>query len=131
MKIRKFCSTCCLLCLWLLLLPGISLAQNLNCEATTLDEFFDCYGGQSAFTTQSVQAVTTFIEVENALQAGNYDNAKTLIDNLFNAYPRGSSIWWNVFNDPNGANIGTPHAYYGLRMMEDIIDHGLNSIPPA
>ena len=55
--------------------------------------------------------------------------AKILVDNLFNTYPRGSSIWWNIFNDVNGANIGTPHAYYGLRMIEDIIDHGLHGNP--
>ncbi len=115
--------------LWLLVFqPSIS-AQNVLCDATTLEDFFNCYGGQSAFSTHSVAAVTTFIEADDALQAGNYAEAKTMVDNLFNTYPRGSNIWWNVFNDPNGANIGTPHAYYGLRMMEDIIDHGLNGVP--
>ena len=115
--------------LWLFLLQSAAPAQNVLCDATTLEDFFICYGGQSAFGTHSVAAVTTFIEAEDALQAGNYAQAKTMLDNLFNTYPRGSNIWWNVFNDPNGANIGTPHAYYGLRMMEDIIDYGLNSIP--
>lgn len=115
--------------LWLFLLQSAAPAQNVLCDATTLEDFFNCYGGQSAFSTHSVAAVTTFIEADNALQAGNYAQAKTMLDNLFNTYPRGSNIWWNVFNDPNGANLGTPHAYYGLRMMEDIIDHGLNGVP--
>jgi hypothetical protein len=99
------------------------------CDATNLTDFYACYGGQSAFSTHSVAAVTTFIQADNAVQAGNYAQAKTLVDNLFNTYPKGSNVWWNIFNAPNGANIGTPHAYYGLRMMEDIIDHGLNGNP--
>ncbi|MBK6995369.1 MAG: hypothetical protein IPH31_10750 [Lewinellaceae bacterium] len=115
--------------LWLFYYSPLPPAQNVLCDATTLEDFFNCYGGQSAFSTHSVAAVTTFIEADNALQAGNYAQAKTMLDNLFNTYPRGSNIWWNVFNDPNGANLGTPHAYYGLRMMEDIIDHGLNGVP--
>lgn len=112
-----------------LLCPLLAPAQNPNCEATTLDEFFACYGGQSAFSTHSIKAITTFIQSEDALKAGDYALAKTMIDDLFNTYPKGSNLWWNVFNDPNGANIGAPHAYYGLRMMEDIIDHGLHGDP--
>ncbi|MEO1652956.1 MAG: T9SS type A sorting domain-containing protein, partial [Bacteroidota bacterium] len=45
---------------------------------------------------------------------------------IHNAYPTGTNQWWNIFNDPNGANIGTPHAYYGLRMIQDIVDFQLN-----
>ncbi len=115
--------------LWLLLLPFYAAAQNVLCDATTLEEFYACYGGQSAFSTHSVAAVTTFIEADDALQAGDYAQAKIWVDNLFNTYPKGSGVWWNVFNDPNGANIGTPHAYYGLRMMEDILDYQINGDP--
>jgi hypothetical protein len=129
MNIRKFYPALAFQCLCFVLLPATSPAQNVLCDATTLDEFFDCYGGQSAFSTHSVAAVTTFIQAENALQSGDYAQAKILVDNIFNTYPRGNNIWWNVFNDPNGANVGTPHAYYGLRMLEDIIDHGLQASP--
>ena len=115
-------------CVGFFLLSFSTVAQN-PCEATTLDEFYDCYGGKSAFSVQSVSAVTTFMKADSALQSGKFAEAKTLIDNLFKTYPKGSNGWWNVFNEINGANIGTPHAYYGLRMMEDIIDHGLNGDP--
>ncbi len=115
--------------LFLFLMSLSSQAQNLLCDATTLQDFYNCYGGQSVFTPHSVAALTTFIEAENAIKAGDYGNAKKLIDNLFKTYPRGANIWWNVFNDPNGANIGTPHAYYGLRMLEDIIDYSTNGDP--
>ena len=129
MKIKKTYRTIFFPCLFLLLLPPAAPAQNLLCDAATLEDFFICYGGQGAFSTHSIAAMSTFIQADDALQAGDYAQAKTLVDNLFNTYPRGSSVWWNVFNDPNGANIGTPHAYYGLRMIEDIIDHGLNGDP--
>ena len=112
--------------LWLLLLPFYAAAQNVLCDATTLEEFYACYGGQSAFSTHSVAAVTTFIEADDALQAGDYAQAKIWVDNLFNTYPKGSGVWWNVFNDPNGAKIWTPDAYYGLCMMEDILDYQIN-----
>lgn len=111
-----------------ILCPKFSSSQ-VDCNATTLEAFFDCYGGQSAFSTHSVQALTTYIQAEDAINAGQYDVAKDLIENLFEKYPTGSDLWWQVFNAPNGANIGAPHAYYGLRMMEDIIAHGLNSDP--
>jgi hypothetical protein len=124
--IKNFHRVLVIQCLFFLLLPSPSRAQNVLCDATTLADFFDCYGGQSAFSTHSVAAVTTFIQADNALQVGDYAQAKTLVDNLFNTYPKGSNVWWNIFNDPNGANIGTPHAYYGLRMIEDIVEHGLN-----
>jgi hypothetical protein len=116
-----------ILAIWLC--PLLASAQNPNCEAKTLEAFFACYGGQSAFSTHSIKAITTFIQSEDALKAGDYVQAKKMIDDLFKTYPKGSNLWWNVFNDPNGANIGAPHAYYGLRMMEDIIDHGLHGDP--
>lgn len=129
MKITTFCRISCIHCICLFFLSLTAPAQNVLCDAETLEDFYACYGGQSAFSAHSVKAINTFIQADSALVAGNYAQAKTLLDNLFNTYPKGSNIWWNVFNDPNGANIGTPHAYYGLRMMEDIIDYGMNGTP--
>ena len=129
MNIKNLYQALAFQCLCLIALPAASPAQNVLCDAATLADFFECYGGQSAFSTHSVAAVSTFIQADDALQAGDYAQAKTLVDNLFNTYPKGSNIWWNIFNDPNGANIGTPHAYYGLRMIEDMVDHGLNGDP--
>ncbi|MBK8644888.1 MAG: hypothetical protein IPN15_22540 [Saprospiraceae bacterium] len=50
---------------------------------------------------------------------------------MYKIYPVGNNAWWNVWTAPNGANVGTPHGYYGLRMMEDIIAYGLNPNPNA
>lgn len=107
----------------------VNVQSQGNCEATTLDQFYECYGGKSAFSAHSVKALTTFIQAEDAIKAGNYSQAKVLIDDLYKIYPVGNNVWWNVWNAPNGANVGTPHGYYGLRMMDDIIAYGLNPNP--
>jgi len=110
----------------LLFLPSITLAQIFQCDGTSLPEFYSIYGGSDQFTEHTNNAINTFIEAEDAVATGNYATAQSLINDLFSTYPRGSNIWWNVFNDPNGANLGTPHAYYGVRMLEDIINYHLN-----
>jgi len=116
-----------LLLLAIAFLPGLLPAQNLNCNATTLAEFYDCYGGETAFSLQSRQATAAFIQAEDALVAEDYALAKRLIDDVFTRYPKGNNVWGSVFNDVNGSNLGTPHAYYGLRMMEEIADYHLNA----
>jgi hypothetical protein len=107
-------------------LPTMAGAQLLQCDGTTLPEFYSLYGGNSQFTQHTNAAINTFIGAEDAIAAGDYSTAKTLIDDLFATYPKGNTIWWNVFNDPNGANLGTPHAYYGIRMLEDIVNYQLD-----
>jgi hypothetical protein len=59
----------------LMLCPMLAPAQNPNCEAKTLEDFFTCYGGQSAFSPHSIKAITTFIQAEDALKGGNYAQA--------------------------------------------------------
>lgn len=112
--------------IFLLLLYFVSTvgqAQTQNCEATTLDQFYDCYGGTTAFSQHSQEALSTFIQTEDAITSSNYTKAKTLLDNLFGSYPAGDNAWRSVWAGPNGSNIGSPHGYYGLRMMNDIVDY--------
>lgn len=111
-------------------LPFTTKAQG-DCQATTLDQFFECYGGKKVFSEHSIKALTTFVQVEEAINAGNYIQAKVLMDDLYKTYPVGDNLWWQVWNAPNGANVGSPHCYYGLRMMEDIIAYGLKPNPLA
>lgn len=111
-------------------LSAFAIAQG-GCVATTLEQFYECYGGKSAFSPQAQKALNTFIQAEDAINAGNYSHAKALIDTLYKQYPVGSDVWWQVWTAPNGANVGSPHAYYGLRMMEDIVNYGLHPNPDA
>jgi hypothetical protein len=116
--------------LFVVFFPLTTLAQG-DCEATTLDQFFECYGGKKVFNNHAVKALTTFVEVEEAIEAGNFVQAKAMMDDIYKTYPIGDNIWWNVWEAPNGANVGSPHCYYGLRMMEDIVAYGLKPNPQA
>ena len=110
----------------LLFLPLTASAQLFQCDGSTLPEFYSMYGGSSQFTQHTNDAINTFIGAEEAVMMGDYTTAQNLINELFSTYPKGNSIWFNVFNAPNGANLGTPHAYYGVRMLEDIVNYQLN-----
>ena len=110
----------------LLFLPLMAFAQLFQCDGTSLPAFYSMYGGSTQFTEHTQDAISTFIGAEEAIASGDYITAQNLINDLFTTYPKGNNIWWNVFNDPNGANLGTPHAYYGVRMLEDIVNYQLN-----
>ncbi len=109
-----------------LLVPVMASAQTIQCDGTLLPEFYSMYGGNSQFTKHTNDAINTFISAEDAIESGDYNTAQNIINNLFDTYPKGDNIWWNVFNAPNGTNLGTPHAYYGVRMLEDIVNYHLN-----
>lgn len=109
-----------------LLVPILASAQNIQCDGITLSEFYSNYGGSDQFTQHTKDAINTFIGAEDAIESGDFNTAKNLINDLFDTYPKGNNIWRNLFNAPNGANLGTPHAYYGLRMLEDIVNYQLN-----
>jgi hypothetical protein len=123
---KKIYTNAYLKVLLLVLMPAMTFAQLFQCDGTTLPEFYSMYGGSNQFTQHTNAAITTFIGAEDAIEAGDYTTAQNLINTLFATYPKGNNIWWNVFNDPKGANLGTPHAYYGVRMLEDIIKYQLN-----
>ena len=101
-----------------------SNAQN-NCNAMTLEAFFDCYGGKQSFSTQYVDALTAFITAEDAINEGDYSRAKTILDGLWNQYPIGNSVWNSAWQSQLETNIGSPYGYYGLRMMDDIVNYRL------
>lgn len=121
-----------MLCLFLLVLHLMSNAQSTHCPATTLEEYFNCYGGESAFSEFYVNVLTTFIETEDAIKRNDYPLAKSLLDDLWKNNPIGSSGWSAGYNNQLGTNIGSPYGYYGLRMMDDIVNFRLNDYdPPA
>ncbi len=128
MKIQnRLYRTSLLIIIFLCIITSLTHAQNENCTAATIADFYECYGGEDAFNAHSKEAISTFIQTEDAIHAGDYAQAKTLLDMLFTTYPTGSNLWWNAYNGVNGSNIGSPNGYYGLRMMEDIVDHHLNN----
>ncbi len=114
-------------CLFLVIIFNTN--AQVNCDATTLEEFFDCYGGEQNFSLHYREALKTFINTEDAIKKGDYSSARKLLDNLWEQYPIGSSSWGRSWSSQLGTNIGSPYGYYGLRMMDDIVNFNLENDP--
>ena len=84
-----------------------------------LDAFWSDHGGQDAFSTLQVDAVEAMLLGEDDVLAGRYDAALARVEGVFSAYPKSDPVRWST-PVPEGVNLGTPVAYYGLRMLEEI-----------
>ncbi len=84
-----------------------------------LDAFWSAHGGKGAFSTLHVDAVEAMLLAEDDVLAGRYDAARARVDAIFAAYPKSDPVWWST-PVPTGVNLGTPVAYYGLRMLEEV-----------
>ncbi|MCE9620988.1 MAG: hypothetical protein K8R99_01440 [Actinomycetia bacterium] len=90
--------------------------------ATDLADFFAQFGGEEAFGQPAAAAVTTYLGAEDALRAGDPAAADELLDALWRKYPVGDPKWFNTPYSPRGAHLGSPTAYYGLRMLTEVTD---------
>ncbi len=84
-----------------------------------LDDFWADHGGRGAFSQLQLDAVEAMLLAEDDVLAGRYAEARARVDAVFAAYPESDPIWWST-PVPQGLNLGTPVAYYGLRMLDDI-----------
>ncbi len=96
-----------------------------------LDNFFDSHGGRSAFSPHYVQALTTFFEVEYRYDQGQYKEGQDLLAKIWQQYPKGDAVWWRAGSSAKGTNVGNPVAYYGLRMLEEMLRFQLSTTKPA
>ena len=92
-----------------------------------LESFFQQYGGEDAFGQPAVAAVSNFLAVEDALRAGDFTGARGMLDALWARYPIGDPAWFNTPYSPRGAFLGSPTAYYGLRMLDEFTNQMLAS----
>ncbi|MCB9586143.1 MAG: hypothetical protein H6718_12140 [Polyangiaceae bacterium] len=99
-----------------------------NTEAD-LDAFFNAHGGRAAFPPSYVDAVEAMLRAEDEVTAGNYSAVRTRIDEVFTRYPLSDQVWWSGVG-LDGTNVGTPVAYYGLRMLDEVARVGL-APPPS
>ena len=90
----------------------------------SLDAFFDDHGGRDAFPDIYVDVVESMLRIEDMVVAGAYADARTELDRVFAAYPLYDPIWWSGVGTA-GTNVGTPVAYYGMRMLDEIVRVGL------
>jgi len=89
-------------------------------------EFLEPYGVAN-FSAHHVQALQTFLAVEDHYRTGQYGLAQAKLDALWSQYPAGTSAWGALPVKPFGINIGSPPGYYGLRMLTDMVDWRLAS----
>ena len=104
---------------------------RLQTEAI-IEAFFADHGGREAFPESYVEGVETLLRAEDDVVAGDYAAARERIDALFAARPLSDIEWWEGCFETScvdGTNLGTPVAYYGLRMLDDIANVGLGDPP--
>lgn len=106
--------------------------QKTNCNAETLEDFFNCYGGQNTFQQIYIDAISAMIKAEDLVKEGNYAQAKTELDNLWAKHPVADVKWYNskIDDNKNKTNVGDIAAYSSLRMLTDIVNYKINNPNP-
>lgn len=112
--------------------PEPSRGPALSAETTKqLADFFQKYGGKERFSPGVVESLTTFLTVEELYFAGRYEEAQQQLDALWAKYPLGTSVWSQQRPPDNAINIGLPTAYYGLRMLKEMVRFRLKGDVPS
>ncbi|MFK8011291.1 MAG: hypothetical protein AB8B80_04570 [Marinicellaceae bacterium] len=91
--------------------------------AEQLIAFYAPHGGQAGFPQNYINSIETLLYAQDDIVLGNYSSARSRIDAILSAQPLSTDIWWNGFSLYD-LNVGTPIAYYGIRMLDYIADVG-------
>ena len=93
--------------------------------AAQLAALYAAYGGRDAFPALHRGALEALLSAEDALAAGALVAADEEIESVFAMLPRGDPRWsLGASAGTGGSNIGHPAAYYGLRMLEQVVALG-------
>ncbi len=103
------------------LVPSPTYEPDTDAE---LQEWLDAYGGEAALGEHTVAAVTAYLAAEDALRAGAVDTAGEVLDAVWSQWPIGDAVWWGTGLSGHGEHVGYPAAYYGLRMLTDVVAQG-------
>ncbi len=95
--------------------------RTLNNTAAQLNTFYAPHGGRDAFPEHYVKSIETFLAAQDEIEQGDLNAASTRIEALFQEQPLSTGIWFDQAT-LNDLNVGSPIAYYGLRMMETIVN---------
>ena len=88
-----------------------------------LEEFYALHGGRDALPEHQVAALEALLYGQDELAAGERDAARARLDALFAEMPLSTPAWREGLPF-DGANIGDPVAYYGLRMLDQALRLG-------
>lgn len=102
--------------------PGPSPADAPLATSEQLTAFFAEHGGRDAFGEPAATALEAMLFAEDDVAAGDFASAEARVADVFARWPYDSDAWFDA--PPDGLNVGTPVAYYGLRMLEHIVAAG-------
>ena len=71
------------------------------------------------FTDQYLMGMESSIYAQEALQAGDYESARQIVEDAFDEYPLYENSWRDNAN-AFGLNNGDPIGYYSLRMIDKV-----------
>lgn len=108
------------LCIGFSLLVQAEVVAQVEDTDAQLQAFYQAQGGRSEFPEHYQRAIEAFLYAQDELAAGQRQAAKQRVDAVFNEMPYSADIW------ADGAtlfdlNVGHPIAYYGLRMLDQLL----------
>jgi hypothetical protein len=89
--------------------------------AADLAAFYEAHGGVAAFPAFHVRALEALLYGEDDLVAGELAAARARVDAVVAEAPWSDARWRDGVGY-EGLNIGDPIAYYGLRMLDQILE---------
>ena len=100
---------------------------------TDLISFYSEKGGRDTFHPNQVLALETLLFVQEDIDNNNLEQARERLDHVFSLMPLSDNMWFEISHQTNSTdshcmscpiNIGGPVAYYGLRMLDQIVSYG-------
>ncbi len=91
-----------------------------------LARFYAAQGGSEAFPDHYVATIETMLLAQDDVIAGDYTLARQRIDALVAVQPWSTPIWFDG-HTLYDLNVGAPIAYYGMRMLDEIVETGDNA----
>ncbi|MEM6926054.1 MAG: hypothetical protein AAF602_03930 [Myxococcota bacterium] len=95
--------------------------------AEQLEAFYAPHGGRDAFPDVYVDLVETLLYAEDDITAGDLGGARARIDVQLAKTPWDAAAWTQDVT-LHGLNVGSPVAYYGLRMLDVVASEPLATV---
>ena len=94
--------------------------------STTTDEQLEAFyaenGGEDALADGFRELIEGMLRAEDEVFAGDFEAASSRLAALFADHSIGTWDGWFFPSTPDSIHVGNPPAYYGLRMLQQIID---------
>ncbi|GAB5551426.1 MAG: hypothetical protein Sapg2KO_10170 [Saprospiraceae bacterium] len=102
--------------------------RTSNLDSDLLNSFYKENGGRDAFPVDEMLALEALIFAQEDVAQGRLQEAQKKINEVFSKLPLSDSKWQEISSNSHcpgcPINIGSPAAYYGLRMLDQIIELG-------